>query len=208
MPAHYDEHIKTRRGDFMDKAFNKISDLDLAKLFFEKSEKEKIIADVFNFFEFDCLERCNVNPNELDERIKAFERSDYSDPTILAQIIGLIKNGKAVSKNNEEALVQKIKGYICDHLNDDITIEEIAEKLYISYYYMCHFFKSKTGVSVSAFRNQKRMELAIRQLLDTDKKISDIAVDCGFNDMKSFYQMFKNFTGCTPKAYRDARKKE
>ena len=187
----------------MDKAFNKISDLDLAKLFFEKSEKEKIIADVFNFFEFDCLERCNVNPNELDERIKAFERSDYSDPTILAQVIGLIKNGKAVSKNNEEALVQKIKGYICDHLNDDITIEEIAEELYISYYYMCHFFKNKTGMSVSAFRNQKRMELAIRQLLDTDKKISDIAVDCGFNSISYFTENFGKSVGTTPLAFRE-----
>lgn len=190
----------------MDKASNKTTDLDLAALFLKKSQKEKIIADLFDFFEFNCLERCNINPEELDHKIRAFEYSDYSDSAILAEIIGLIKNGKDVSKKKEEALVQSIKSRISEHLTDDITVEDIASSLYISYYYMCHLFKSKTGKSVNTFRNQKRLEKAFRQLLDTDKKISDIAIECGFNNISYFTEAFNKNVGITPLAFREKAK--
>lgn len=190
----------------MDKTSNRTTDLDLAKLFFEKSKKEKIIADLFDFFEFNCLERCNVNPDDLDNKIKAFENSDYGDLVILAEIIELIKSGKDVSKKQEAALVQNIKNYILQHLTDNITVEEIASNLYISYYYMCHFFKSKTGISVNAFRNQKRIEKACRQLINTDKKIADIATECGFENISYFTEVFNKTVSVTPRAFREKAK--
>ena len=84
------------------------------------------------------MERCNVRPEYLDDKMKAFENSDYSDLNILAEIIGLMKSGKDVSKKKEDTLVQNIKSYILQHLTDNITVEEIASNLNISYYYMCH----------------------------------------------------------------------
>lgn len=191
----------------MDKMSNRTTDLDLAKLFLKKSKKEKIIADLFDFFEFNCLERCNVNPDVFDNKIKAFEYSDYSDLVILAEIIGLIRNGKDVSKKKEEALVQNIKSYILEHLTDNITVEEVASNLYISYYYMCHFFKNKTGISVNAFRTQKRIEKAFRQLINTDKKIADIAPECGFENISYFTEVFNKTVGVTPLAFREKVKK-
>ena len=122
----------------------KINSKDLAKLFYEKCEKEKIICEVFNFFEFDCLERCNTNPEELDSKIKAFNTAN-NNLDILADIINIIKNGKNVSKNKSETLVQTIQNYIEQHFTEDIKLEDIANNLYISYFYMCHFFKRKTG---------------------------------------------------------------
>lgn len=186
----------------MGKANNRTTNFDLAKLFFERNKKEKIIAELFDFFEFNCLERCNINPDALDKKIKAFENSDYSDIYILTDIIELIKNGKDVSKKKEETLVQNIKSYISEHFTDNMTVEEIASKLYISYYYMCHFFKSKTGISVHTFRNQKRMEMAFRQLLITDKKISDIATECGFDNISYFTEVFNKMVGVTPLTFR------
>lgn len=180
--------------------------MDLAKLFLEKSKKEKIISDLFDFFEFNCLERCNVSPTDLDNKIKAFEDSDYSDPDILAEIIGLIKNGKDVSTKKEEALVQNIKGYILEHLTDNISVEEIALNLNISYYYMCHFFKSRTGISTNTFRNQKRIEKALRQLINTDKKITDVATECGFENVSYFTEIFNKLVGMTPLAFREKAK--
>ena len=115
-----------------------INSKDLAKLFFDKCEKEKIIAEVFNFFEFDCLERCNTNPEELDSKIKEFKDSECDDLDILADIINIIKSGKNISKNKGETLVKTIKNYIEEHFTEDISLEEIASNLYISYFYMCH----------------------------------------------------------------------
>lgn len=184
----------------------KTTDLDLADLFLQKSEKEKIMAEVFDFFKFDCIERCNVNPVEMDNKIRVFEQSGCNDRELLAQIIGIIKNGKDISRKNEDALVIRIKDYILQHLTDDISVEDIAAELYISYYYMCHLFKSKTGFSVSTYRNRKRIEKAIRLLVDTDKKISDIAAECGFNGISYFTENFTKLVGTAPAAFRDAAK--
>lgn len=190
----------------MNKMGDRTTDLDLAKLFFEKSEKEKIIADVFNFFEFNCLERCDINPDYLDNKIKAFESSGYSDHIVLAEIIGLLKSGKEVSKKKGETLVQNIKNYISEHLTENITMEDIALNLHISYYYMCHFFKSKTGISVNSFRNQKRIEKALRQLINTDKKVADIAIECGFENISYFTEVFNKTVGVTPRTFREKAK--
>ena len=180
----------------------KTTELDLAELFFKKSEKEKIMAEVFNFFEFDCIERCNVNPVELDSKIRSFEQTGYNDCELLAEIIGIIKNGKNASEKNEEALVIKIKNYVSEHLTEDITVEDIAADLYISYYYMCHLFKNKTGLSVSTYRNRKRVEKAIRLLADTDKKIGEIAAESGFNSISYFTENFTKLVGVAPASFR------
>lgn len=178
------------------------TDLNLVDYFIEKCEKEKIISEVFDFFSFDCIERCNVNPNEIDAEIREFEQSGYSDRERLAKIIGIIKSGKDVSKRKEEALLLRLKDYISEHLTADITVEDMASELYISYYYMCHLFKSKTGFSVSTYRNRKRIEKAIKLLVNTDKKIADIAIECGFNTISYFTENFTKFAGTSPTSFR------
>ena len=125
------------------------------------------------------MERCNVRPEYLDDKMKAFENSDYSDLNILAEIIGLMKSGKDVSKKKEDTLVQNIKSYILQHLTDNITVEEIASNLNISYYYMCHLCKSKTGISTNTFRNQKRMEKALGQMINTViRQFLNLTISC------------------------------
>lgn len=181
----------------------KINSKDLAKLFYSKCEKEKIISEVFNFFEFDCLERCNTDPEELDSKIKAFNISDCNDLDILADIINIIKNGKSIAKNKGETLVKTIQNYIDEHFTEEITLEDIANSLYISYFYMCHFFKSRTGISVNSFINRKRMEKAFRELIKTDKKITDIATECGFNNLSYFSETFSKVVSMTPQAFRE-----
>jgi len=180
-----------------------INSKDLAKLFFDKCEKEKIIAEVFNFFEFDCLERCNTNPEELDSKIKEFKDSECDDLDILADIINIIKSGKNISKNKGETLVKTIKNYIEEHFTEDISLEEIASNLYISYFYMCHFFKRMTGISVNSYINQKRMEKAFFELIKTEKKITDIATECGFNSFSYFTETFGKSTGMNPQTFRE-----
>lgn len=180
-----------------------IDSKDLAKLFYNKCEKEKIVSEVFNFFEFDCLERCYTDPEELDSKIKAFNSSECSDLDVLADIINIIKNGKSISKNNGESLVKTIHSYIDEHFTEDITLEDIANNLYISYFYMCHFFKSKTGISVNSYITRKRLEKALRGLIKSDKKITDIATECGFNNLSYFSETFSKAVGITPQAFRE-----
>ena len=49
----------------------------------------------------------------------------------------------------------------------------------ISYYYMCHIFKNRYGVSPNQYHIKKRPELSLKDLLEGTKKIADIATSCG-----------------------------
>ena len=186
----------------MCQSVKRVTDGELARFFIETVEKEASIPEIFNIFGFDCLVRCNIDPNQLDGLIQRFEKSNFCDCETLSLVIGLIRQGKSTSDRQEKILLGEIRDYVTAHLTEDMSIEAIADVLHISYYYICHFFKQQTGLSLNAFRNQKRMEQAIRMLIDTDAKISDIAVNCGFNNVSYFTELFTKSTGLSPTAFK------
>ncbi|MBE6883431.1 MAG: helix-turn-helix domain-containing protein [Ruminococcaceae bacterium] len=179
-----------------------ITNRDLAAFFMEKTEKEEVLNALFDFFGFDCMARCGIDPGKLDARISEWEKSGYSDTELLTEIIGLMHAGKDTVGKREKALLEEIRSYVTKHLEEDISIEETAAALNVSYYYICHFFKQQTGMSLSTFKNQKRMEKAIRELSETDKKIAEIAAKCGFNNVSYFTEMFTKMTGLSPSRFR------
>lgn len=179
---------------------------DLAMFFAANEEKKNIIAAIFNHFRLDCLNRCNINHSYLDELIRKFEQSEICDVEIISSIISVIITGQTDLLNKENELIKNVVSYITEHLTEDISIEEISKKLNISYYYMCHIFKNIYGVSVNTFRTQKRLEIAMRKLIETDEKISDIAVFSGFNNISYFTETFTKMVGISPTAFRTQNK--
>lgn len=175
-------------------------------LFAENIEKENIISTIFDYFRLDCLEKCNINPTQLDDHIRKFNERVDCDIDILESIIDVIKTSQECSFNKENDLIKIICSYILDHLTEDISIEKIAEELNISYYYMCHIFKNKYCITVNTFRTQKRLEIAMRKLLETDEKIADIAVLCGFNNISYFTEIFTKMIGISPTLFRTQNK--
>ena len=175
----------------------------LAEFFIKNGEKENIISSVFDFFKLDCIERCNLDPANLDDLIRDFISADENDADKLALVIDVIKQGRESADEKENQLVKEIKEYLTEHFTEEKSIEEIAEELHISYYYMCHVFKEKNGVSVNQFRNTKRLEKAMRMLIESENKISDIAISCGFNNVSYFTEIFTKSVGVTPSSFRE-----
>ncbi len=179
---------------------------DLALFFANNIEKEDIIAAIFNHFRLDCLERCNINPSQLDELINKFYQKEPCSVHIITQIIDIIKAGQVGALNKENELIKDIVLYVTEHLTDSISIEQISKELNISYYYMCHIFKNKYGISINTFRTQKRLEIAIQKLIQTDEKIAEIAVLCGFNNVSYFTEIFTKMVGISPSLFRTQNK--
>ena len=63
-------------------------------------------------------------------------------------------------------------------------------------------FKEHAGRTVSEFVNELRLQAACRELLETDKSILAIALDCGFNQISFFNRLFRREKGCSPREYR------
>ena len=84
-----------------------------------------------------------------------------------------------------------------------VKVDEIASRMFFSKNYLSKIFKQETGQSIRGFLTEIRIKEACKQLSSTRNNITDIATDCGFSDMKSFYAIFKKHTGLTPKQYRE-----
>ena len=181
---------------------NRITNVDLAEFFIRKAEKEDIILEVFSFLEVDCMARVHIDPHALDCRVAEFQRSGYADTQALAGVIEMIRDAQRRAARQEKELIEKVRAYIDENYTDDLHVEKMAEELHVSYYYLCHAFKSGVGLSINEYRNKKRIELAVKKLLGTDEKIASIATACGFNSISYFTEVFSKLTGEAPTAFR------
>ena len=174
----------------------------LAVTIAENTAKESIIAEVFRLLRLNCLERCTLDPANLDTLIRTFENTPDCDAELLTEIIATIRSGQEADQKKENILIQSVVSYVQEHAAEDISIEQIAGALNISYYYMCHIFREKYGMSVNTYRNRQRLELAMKLLLTTSDKITDIAAVCGFNNVGYFTEVFSRMLGMSPSAFR------
>ena len=105
--------------------------------------------------------------------------------------------------NSHQLLVEKAIEYMQENFKDHINLDEIVSGIFLSKDYFSKLFKNVTNMPVSAFLQKTRIEEACKMLASTDRKIGDIAEDCGFNDIKFFYTVFKKQIGTTPAQYRN-----
>lgn len=82
------------------------------------------------------------------------------------------------------------------------SLTYLSAKALVSPGHFSRVFKKYTGMNVSDYVITKRITKAKQLLLTTEETIETIALQCGFQGMRHFYQMFKRLTGVTPKTYR------
>lgn len=93
--------------------------------------------------------------------------------------------------------------YSIEHIrNPSLNLKTIADRLKISYAYLSKVFKQDFGQSYTEYMNRYRIEMAKRQLVKSDEKISEICRQVGLED-KNFYYLFKKYEGVTPKEYKE-----
>lgn len=92
--------------------------------------------------------------------------------------------------------------YICEHISEHITLDDIAKSAGLSRSHINVVFKNITGVPPYEYLLLKRIELALVKLCSSDDTVLSISVDCGFENLANFNRTFKRITGITPGAYR------
>ena len=97
--------------------------------------------------------------------------------------------------------------HINAHFMDEITLEWAADFVGFSKYHFTRLFKEYTDVTFYEFLLHRRMQAARVLLTDTDKTVTEIAFQAGFNNLTSFTRSFKNATGMTPSQFRIAHGK-
>lgn len=103
---------------------------------------------------------------------------------------------------DENRMVAEVKKYIDRHLTEHISRTQVAEHVALNENYLSRLFHQEMGLSISDYILQKRMVLAKRLLVQTDRSISEIGNEVGYDATAYFIRLFKREVGKTPKEYR------
>lgn len=91
-----------------------------------------------------------------------------------------------------------MKQYILEHLQDIITIDELAAYFFMNKYSFMHSFKRNHGISVYQFILQTRLEHSL-EMIKRGVPLTTVSSFCGFNDYSNFYRNFRKKYGCSPR---------
>ncbi|MGO4545996.1 helix-turn-helix domain-containing protein [Paenibacillus sp. 2TAB23] len=101
--------------------------------------------------------------------------------------------------------IKEVLTYIHHHFNQEISIQSLSEKFYLSPTYLSQLFKKEVGENFVEYLSRLRIQYACKLLAETDMTVSQIGEKCGFNDYFYFTRIFKRLNGMTPTQYREAR---
>ena len=106
------------------------------------------------------------------------------------------------NQGNKKTNISLIVQYISENHTKNITLKDIAKLLGYDYNYVSRFFHSTFNMSFTNFLNIYRLETAIKLLEESNKKITDIALESGFQSVRSFNNSFRLKFGISPSEYK------
>ena len=167
------------------------------------------------------LHLAGANRDYVEERLSRL-LSEYEQPdefsalsirSVLQELLVFLirykryKNEERVQEiNTADRLMQKAARYIRGHYMDNVSLESVAAFVGLSPCYFSKKFKSATGFGYREYLLTVRVREACAMLLETDKSITEIALDCGFSDSNYFGDVFKREKGVSPLKYRKSNR--
>lgn len=133
-------------------------------------------------------------------------RYDRSEPYLLEY--GLKYLLTAILREQEESLtgggdfVNHVLQYINAHCTEHISLDQLSELEYVSKSYLSRQFKKHTGMTIVAYINMLRIDLAKGLLVSSSANVNEVAYQTGFESPKYFFRTFRAATGETPAAFR------
>lgn len=112
-----------------------------------------------------------------------------------------VENGEMRTQKYAERYKTIIQ-FIEDHYKENIRMEQLADQFGFSKEYFSRSFKKYMNVNFKDYLTKRRLLEAEQLLRTTDWQIADIALECGFADIKMFYSAFKKEYGSTPSIYQ------
>ena len=95
-------------------------------------------------------------------------------------------------------LVQKLEQYLAEHMEHKVTLEQLAERYFVSPSHIKNCVRCAYGLSFSSFVRTKKMESAASMLQQTDKTVLEVAGKHGYDNASKFAGAFKEVMGMSP----------
>lgn len=105
-------------------------------------------------------------------------------------------------KNNYEKVMQ-VKNYIDSNIPLSFELQSLSDIAGLSPNFFCKIFKDIIGDAPINYINKCKINMAKKMLIETNKQIKQIALECGFENDTYFFTLFKSMAGMTPATYRE-----
>ena len=153
----------------------------------------------------DCFDKIAVQLREQpDSKWSCRARS------LLLKLIAFLGDDQKISGWNPagDTPAARMCQYILTHLDGDLTVGTLCRMFATNHTSLYRQFKAHTGLPVSEYVLQKRLETAKSSLAFTSLSLAEIAQTCGFKESSYFARIFKQNTGMTPLMYRCTMRKK
>lgn len=145
-----------------------------------------------------------MDENQLNEDItRLYSVTDFK--TIMDMVnsnIDRLEQSFGTSQSVLHREIETVKQYIYEHYSEELSVDALAQSVYMAPSYLSHVFKKETGQNISKFIKTYRMEKAREMLENTHNKIVNISYAVGYPNVSYFCQSFREYFGISPQKYR------
>ena len=118
--------------------------------------------------------------------------------SLLTQLLLILSLEDSItSEGGEDDLMHKVMSYVNRHLFDELSLDKISQRFFVSKYYLCRAFKEYAGISLFSYIASKRIVMA-DQLIERGEPATDVAYKVGFGSYSSFYRAYVKQNGHPP----------
>lgn len=143
---------------------------------------------------------------ELDQKIAlSIEKSSnsFEVANILIKMIDLIFDESSEIFGEPDDKMKKALNYIERNIKKSITLQDVAEYVNVSSYYLSRMFKQEMNVNYITYLTARKIEIAKEMLGNTDQPVLNVALELSYSDANYFSKVFKKNVGITPIEYRE-----
>lgn len=134
------------------------------------------------------------------------KRGDMIIPqdALFQHLYSVMKTYHTQHAEGQTAHVHKAMAFIEEQLEHDVSLHQVAKHVHLHPNHLSEVFKKSTGMTFGDFVIRKKMNRAMEILSVSPAKVSEVASQIGYEDVKYFSKVFKKYTGKTPSEFRDA----
>lgn len=139
--------------------------------------------------------------------VRRFLLKPFDTEEVGEAVEAMLANVKKNDCRENSMIVRNAVRYIEEHYVERLTLAEVAERIYVSQWYLSKLLNKDTGQGFSEILNKTRIRHAKKLLGESSIRISEVAERVGFLDITYFSRVFKKYEGISANAYRGKLKK-